>query len=69
MPLEIRVLEAWQIVASKRMNCKLQVIAEILDANVVITSHGDAIHHLRLLKFSHPSRFVVADAERDCSIK
>ena len=49
LPLEPRVLKAWQAVASERVHCKLQVVKEILDANVVITSHGDAIRYLRLL--------------------
>lgn len=49
LPLEPRVLKAWQAVASERVDCKLQVVTEILDANVVITSHGDAIRRLRLL--------------------
>lgn len=49
LSLEPRVLKAWQAVASERVDCKLQVVTEILDANVVITSHGDAIHYLGLL--------------------
>lgn len=49
LPLEPHCLKAWQAVASKRMGCKLQVVTEILDANVVITSHGDAIRYLRPL--------------------
>ena len=49
LPLEPRVLKAWQAVASKRVDCKLQVVTEILDTNVVITSHGDAIRYLMLL--------------------
>ena len=49
LPLEPRVLKAWQAVASERVDCKLQVVTEILDANVVITSRGDAIRYLRLL--------------------
>lgn len=49
LPLEPRVLKAWQAVASERVDCKLQIVTEILDANVVITSHGDAIRYLRLL--------------------
>ena len=55
LPLELRILKAWQAVTSERMDCKLQVVTEILDANVVITSHGDAIHNLRLLNtVAHP---------------
>lgn len=49
LPLEPRVLKAWQAVASERVDCKLQVVTEILDPNVVITSHGDAIRYLMLL--------------------
>ena len=47
------VLEAWQAVASERVDCKLQVVTEMLD--VVVTSHSDAIRHLRLLNnVAHP---------------
>lgn len=49
LPLEPRVLKAWQAVASERVDCKLQVVTEIVDANVVITSHSDAIRYLMLL--------------------
>ena len=49
LPLEPRVLKAWQAVASERVDCTLQVVTEILDANVVIASHGDGIRYLRLL--------------------
>ncbi|KAL9095543.1 MAG: hypothetical protein Q9163_006507 [Psora crenata] len=49
LPLEPRVLKAWQAVVSERVDCKLQVVTEILDANVVITSYGDAIRYLMLL--------------------
>ena len=45
LPLEPRVLKAWQAV----VDCKLEVVTEILDANVVIASYGDAIRHLMLL--------------------
>ena len=47
--LEPHVLKAWQAVVSMQMGCKLQVVTEILDANVVIKTHSDAIRHLRLL--------------------
>ena len=36
------VLKAWQAVVSEQLDCKLQVVTEILDANVVLTCHGDA---------------------------
>ena len=49
LPIEPRVLKAWQAVASERVDFKLQVVTEILHANVVITSPGDAIRCLRLL--------------------
>lgn len=49
VPLEPRVVKAWQAVVFKRVDCKLQVVTEMLDADVVITSYGDAIRHLRLL--------------------
>ena len=49
LPLEPHVLKAWQAVASERVGCKLQVVTEILDANVVIASYGDAIRYLTLL--------------------
>lgn len=46
--LEPYVLQLWQDVISKRMYCKLQVVVEILDANIVITTHGDALRYLML---------------------
>ncbi len=49
LSLEPRVLKAWQAVPSERVYCKLQVVTEILDANVVIKSHRDAIRYMRLL--------------------
>ena len=49
LPLEPRVLKAWQAVVSERVDCKLQVVTDMLDADIVIKSHGDAIRHLRLL--------------------
>lgn len=49
LPLEPLVLTAWQAVASRRVHCGLQVATEILDANLVIISSGDAIRHLMLL--------------------
>ena len=49
LTLESRVLEAWQAVVSDRVDCKLEVVTETLDANVVITSYGDAIRCLMLL--------------------
>ena len=49
LPLEPRVLKAWQAVASERVDCKLQVVTEILVGNIVVITSGDAIHYLRLL--------------------
>ena len=48
LPLEPRVLDTWQAMAFEKGGCELQVVAEILDANIVITSHGNAISCLRL---------------------
>ena len=49
LPLEPHVLEVWQALTSKRVHCKLQIVTETLDANVVVRSHCDAIRHLKLL--------------------
>ncbi len=49
LSLEPHVLKAWQAVASERVDFKLQVVTEILDADVVITSLGDALRYLMLL--------------------
>ena len=47
--LEPHVLQRWQDVVTKQMHCKLQVVVEILDTNLVFTTHGDALNHLKLL--------------------
>lgn len=49
LPLEPRVLRAWQAVASERVHYKLRVVTEISDANVVVQSLSDAIRYLKLL--------------------
>lgn len=49
MSLEPHVKRVWQSVASERVHCQLQVVKEILDANVALESHGDAIRYLQLL--------------------
>ncbi|KAL8740532.1 MAG: hypothetical protein Q9190_006782 [Brigantiaea leucoxantha] len=61
LPLEPRILKAWQAVASERVYCKLQIVTEMLNANIVITSHGDAIRLPDASEYSFSSRFVVAD--------
>ena len=67
VPLEPRVLKAWQAVASERMDCKLQVVTEILDANVVIKTRGDAIYYLRLLNtVIHPVSLWQIQKEAAC---
>lgn len=53
--LEPHVLHLWQNIIAKRMNCKLQFIVEMLDVNIVINTHGDALPHLMLLnEVIHP---------------
>ena len=48
LPMEARVMKAWQTMVSLRMDCKLHFVTEILGASAFITSYGDAITHLRL---------------------
>ncbi|KAL3478451.1 hypothetical protein BJX99DRAFT_245588 [Aspergillus californicus] len=43
------VVQAWEAVALKRGLGSTIVVEELLDAGTVIRSHGDAIHHLKLL--------------------
>ncbi len=65
--LEPHVLKAWQAVASKRVDSKLQLVTEVLDANVVITSHGDAVRYLRLLNaVVHPVSLWQIQKETAC---
>jgi hypothetical protein len=47
LSMESAVVHSWEAVAHKR-GYELQVIKKILDADVVINSHGDAILYLRL---------------------
>lgn len=42
------IVQAWEEVALKRRDCRCVIVEELLDAGVV-KSHGDAIHHLKLL--------------------
>ena len=48
LPIESNVVRSWEAVALRRGRSGIKVISELLDAEVVIKSHGDAIHHLRL---------------------
>lgn len=47
--IESNVVRAWEAVALSRGRAETKVINELLDADVVVKSHGDAIHHLKLL--------------------
>lgn len=54
LSLEPRIIRSWKAVALKRSRREVQghefqVLKELLDADVVIKFHGDAIHHLELL--------------------
>lgn len=67
VPLEPRVQKVWQAVTSERLDCKLKVVTEILDADVVVTSYGDAIRHLRLLNtVVHPVSLWQIQEETAC---
>ena len=69
LPMEPRVFNAWQDVASERVDCKLQLVTEILDASVKITTQADAIHHLMLLNtVVHPVSLWQIEKE-DCLSK
>ena len=48
-PIEPAVVRSWKAVALWRGQPQVKVISELLDADIVINSHGDAIHHLKLL--------------------
>ncbi|KAF2186584.1 hypothetical protein K469DRAFT_686971 [Zopfia rhizophila CBS 207.26] len=53
--LEPHVIRFWEAVAFKRARCEFQVVRELLDTDVVIKSHSDAIHSLKLLhQVVHP---------------
>jgi hypothetical protein len=47
--LRAPIVQAWEAVALKRCSHKCIVVEEMLDAGVVVKSHGDAIHHLKFL--------------------
>lgn len=49
LPIEPYVVQSWEAAALSRGQSKVKVISELLDADVVLKSHGDAIHHLELL--------------------
>lgn len=51
LPLKPQVVQSWKTVSLKHGQGDFHVVKELLDADIVIGSHGDAIHHL---KFSHP---------------
>lgn len=42
------VLQAWEAVAEKHGGLGTVLVEELLDADTMIKSHGDAIHHLKL---------------------
>lgn len=42
------VVRAWERVASTRHGRGCSIVEELLDAGIVIKSHGDAIYHLKL---------------------
>ncbi|KAJ6104342.1 hypothetical protein N7523_010662 [Penicillium sp. IBT 18751x] len=44
--LRAPIVRAWEAVALKHCSHKCLIVEEMLDAGVVIKSHGDAIHHL-----------------------
>lgn len=56
LSLEARVIPLWEGVTIKRgLREDLQVVKELLDADVVMKSHGDSIHHLGLVNQAvHP---------------
>lgn len=47
--LRAPIVQAWEAVALKNCSHKCIVVEEMLDAGVVVKSHGDAIHHLKFL--------------------
>jgi hypothetical protein len=49
LTLRAPVAQAWEAVALKHCGHKPVIVEEMLDAGVVVKSHGDAIHHLKLL--------------------
>ena len=53
--LEPRVIQSWQAVTLEpAASLELRVVKELLDANIHMKSHGDAIHHLGLVQVVHP---------------
>ncbi|KAJ5297432.1 hypothetical protein N7508_007681 [Penicillium antarcticum] len=47
--LRAPIVQAWEAVALKHCIHKSIIVEEVLDAGVVVKSHGDAIHHLKFL--------------------
>jgi len=43
------VIQAWEAVSLKHHGRGSVIVKELLDAGTVVKSHGDAIHHLKLL--------------------
>jgi hypothetical protein len=43
------VVQAWEAVALKHYGPGTVLVKELLDIGAVVKSHGDAIHHLKLL--------------------
>jgi hypothetical protein len=47
--LRAPTVQSWEAVALKHCSKKLIIVEDMLDAGVAVKSHGDAIHHLKLL--------------------
>lgn len=55
LPLTHQVIQSWEAVALTYAQCDLLVFKELLDADVPIRSHGDAIQFLKpLQQVVHP---------------
>ncbi|KAI0010556.1 hypothetical protein F4779DRAFT_627122 [Xylariaceae sp. FL0662B] len=50
LALQSPVIRAWEAVALKRRGNGSTIVNELLDVDIVIKSHGDAIHYLNLTK-------------------
>ncbi|KAL4932866.1 uncharacterized protein BDV17DRAFT_253957 [Aspergillus undulatus] len=48
-PLRPTVVQAWEAVTLNHRVHGSIIVKELLDAGAVVKSHGDAIHHLKLL--------------------
>ena len=71
LPLSPRVVKVWQAVVSERVGCEIQIVMEILNANLLeIEGYGDAIRYLRLEgKVMHPVSMWQMRKEGACQIK